>query len=406
MASSDKTVQKSHIRHVLEIAYPTCFINGDKRTPAEIGNVRLVFEDSMQTLKSFGDTWNSNQQVPSNQSCSIDYGLILLRKLGNLVLTHFEHLLLSFRQSAEITFRNMPNVEVYALMFDKYDFVPISKGHEQTKRNSSKAANIEDAEGKVIVTIGPADGISYKQRRPYLALGKEIPEDINKAKHDRDDTLPHIVRCICRELLNPLEGRRLSDEDAEPPKPWEPQTLLPQENFTTSFTIPHGKRVVIDGHCLQLEDLRNIQAIFPNRQMALEAWQVTLGKFKYEELAEQTLWDAAGFKSDRDVYSTPVVVESIVGPEKQEMRIAYMCRALANEQGEGDFCFFGMHHLLSRMLHREKNPDAVMDFPLLSYDVLSIDTDIGLLAGFNFDRWRRLGRYDAMQMDWQCWYTL
>lgn len=227
------------------------------------------------------------------------------------------------------------------------------------------------------------------------------------------------MELLCRELLNPLErpNELLSSRQEEPKKPWEAQDQLPKMT-TTSFELPPGARVLVNGHNLKLSDLHDIAAIFPNRQMALDGWSITRGTEPYEPLCDTALWDANGFKSDADVYMTPVIVENVDMNNGMSARIAYLCRELSNAHGEADFGFFGMHHMLSRMLYREQNPNsAITEFPLVPFEVrvslfhnvtnmaqiLSVDTDIGMLAGFYLDRWQRLGRYDAMNMSCPVW---
>lgn len=84
-------------------------------------------------------------------------------------------------------------------MLDDYVNMPISKGYEQAKRRAVRIAadqqfDTEDADGNThtVEKIVPADGISFRDRRPYLELGKEIPADISDALHDRKPSLLYV----------------------------------------------------------------------------------------------------------------------------------------------------------------------------------------------------------------------
>ena len=146
------------------------------------------------------------------------------------------------------------------------------EGEEKPKKKSRSK--------KIPPSTDPLDGISFKDRRPYLQLDEPIPIDISLALSDRDDTQIDIISFICYHLLK----------------------------GTCEFTIPKWKNLIIDGHCLTLEKSKILGVGIDQ---------------KYKP------------KDDLEAYSTPIIIQT-------DGKLSW-ATYLKNEIGESDFSIFFLY---------------------------------------------------------------
>lgn len=271
--------QKSDARHELERLFPGAFHVGV--SSYERGTI-VAFEDGLQSLKPLG----SGTLDTCNESCRLRFA---------------DDIIANAKKSAESTLCET-SCSTYFIVFDKVIYVPIVKGHEQRKRDDSKvtASSPKESKKKPEPDRTPSDGIGFKQRRPYLVRGQPIPRDLKLAIGDRDDTLPHIISCMCMEWANP--GSELA------------------------IVTPKFKRVIIDGHGLTLEMAR---------------WCKIGGKYP---------------ANDEEAYQTPILIGDPFEHSYDKSHARWF-PALRNQHGETDFAIFfhmsKMEKMYSERLHAE-----------------------------------------------------
>lgn len=391
-----KSSAKSDGRKVLEAQWYGAFFPSavNKPLPQGHSSALIVIADEIQALKGFGSSFNSDPTKPDT-----------------FEKTHFEDLCEGMRLSAESTFKNSRTCEIYCCVFDKSRFVPISKGVEQTKRNlklptlgsSTVAAAAADEPNDVGHVIPPADGISYKNRRPYISPGQPIPTDWNLAKHDRKDTLQDIIRQLSRGLLNvrwtyEFAPPKLGDEPGAPRR----TVATPPRNC---YQIPAGKRVIVDGHAMTLQDVLDL-GIYMTRKHMLSIVQSTP-----ELLAEN------GYTTDEHVYETPICFDHVLTADNDDYLACYFMPELRNRVGEADFSIFAIHKQLSQVLYREQleresvstaayqATAALMSqyMPYVPMDILSVDTDLIYLSLLYLDKLRRDRQTNVQHTNCQIW---
>jgi hypothetical protein len=199
------------------------------------------------------------------------------------------------------------------MCYDKHKYVPDIKGQEQVDRDENFIDDEDDSgseaerKRKKKEERTPDDGISFKDRRPYLLNNETIPADFQDALHDRDDTRREVIRCIVRSWLHPGSGCFALD------------------------SVPSGKRLIVDGHCLTLEDC--------------------------EELGVKGIRP----KTDEDAAKTPLVLGLPLIPEDflQIEPYPYLTwgAELRNENGEADFGIFYLWKQLCKLDQREYGLD-------------------------------------------------
>lgn len=351
----EKSVTKSDGRHLLQLQWPEAFYPRPPQIP-KTGNVHqdayLVLADEIQTIKSF---------IPDPTSDA--YKPIM-----------FEEFMAGLLRSAIYTLESQPSTKIYGFVLDKSKYVPISKGVEQTKRSAKIASDPEKHEEKY--SVPPADGIDFRHRRPYLVPGKELPTDWNLAKHDRHGTLQDIIKCISKSMC---------DVRTTP-------SNVPN--------IPPTKRMFVDGHALNLDDVMSLASIYPDREMAIMHKEK---RYNPELLGLKATWQMSGFcDSETDVYDTPICFEYYIDKETfEDGRLIYFLKPLRNRIGEADFAFFTLHRLVSQMEYMNDlketgeivkcclSEKAKRDFEFLPLDIYSIDTDIIYLASIFADKIRK-----------------
>ena len=304
--------KKSNAVPVFKSHWPDAFHDG--AVQSHVADV--TFEDCLQSLKSIGA--GSLDPAALDDSCVISSG---------------KHLLMSMKKSAEsVLERTM--CDTYVMCFDKYRYVPVVKGVEQTQRNkknlkaeqensssSPGAPKRKNASVPKPRDPRPRDGISFQERRPYLVLDQPLPADWKGAMEDRQDTLQHVIALVCEMWL-------FSDD---------PDVRL---------CVPEGSSIILDGHCLSRAVLEKHGIIVPGND-------------------------------DLDPYDVPICVGrnlfnveplTIYAREEEEGK-PFLCPELTNQLGETDFVVFFLHRQLCECL---KQP--------LSMSIFSTDTDMLFLS--------------------------
>ena len=193
------------------------------------------------------------------------------------------------KRSAEYAL-DKTNCQLYVISFDKSEFVPIAKGVEQMKRNER---------GK----LSESDLKNLRSRRPYLDVLKPVPEDWEKAKKDRDDTMPHVIGYVCEKWLT---------KDSE-----------------FQIYIAPGKRVIIDGHCLSWEQIKKLN---------IKGYE----KFDHNKTNPNTIPIMLYASKEDSLGTCP------------RMRLE---PRLTNSIGESDFTMFFLHRELSKLCEQRFDVD-------------------------------------------------
>lgn len=179
--------------------------------------------------------------------------------------------------------------------------------------------------------VAEDDGIPHtdERKRPYITLYDDFPHDWDDSLSNRLGTLPHITRLICCWLLG-YQNDEPCGADA-------------------GFSIPVGTRIIIDGHCLKLEDIENLGIDLPD----------------------------IGVKWDNErLYGTPVCYEH--AKTKPFIR-RYLMPELFNSIGEADESMACLHYGICKM------DNHVYDMVVVSWD-----TDLLLNSLAYCDRFKRM----------------
>lgn len=247
---------KSNSRHIFQDLCSSAYHLKELITESKV-----VCEDTLQALKPMAGIDRFN---PANEQCILKSG----RDLVDRIKRSFEK---SHTKYEDIQQGYGP--KYYVMHFDKSRFVPMTKGVEQCRRDEQKKRNEENGVKK------KEENADYKKRRPYLFLDKPLPSDFGNALSDRDDTQVEIINFICFQLLN--------------------------NRNDCHAIVPQGKYLVIEGHCLTLEQCKKLG--------------VGLGQNWCPE-------------NDEEAYCTPIIISY------EEKKWA---KFLQNEIGETDFsCFY------------------------------------------------------------------
>lgn len=297
--------QKSEARHELARLFSGAFNSGCVSLGRDFD---VAFEDGLQALKSIG-----NGLLDTCNECP------KLRTADDI----FE----ATKRSAEQAL-NYTNCSTYCFLFDKYKYVPMAKGHEQSLRDNKRSTEEQECESEPKNKNGkrtkkpepdrtPLDGKPHRKRRPYLVSGMPIPRDVRLAIHDRDDSLPHIISLQCMEWISLGSPHCLN--------------------------IPQFKRVIIDGHCLTLEMAKTCGVG---------------GKYP---------------ASDKDAYQTPILVGDPFG-NSDNKSFAIWCPEFKNQHGEADSCtFFLLEHLIGKYPHRIHAEIYSNDTDMLNLSLIELD---------------------------------
>jgi hypothetical protein len=317
---------KSQSRHIMEKMYKESFIKGYE------GDYDVILLDALQIIKDVG-----------NGHCNP----AIMDGSGKQMTG--KELVVAVKYAAEYYLKNT-NCSVYVMMFDKIEKVPATKGETQSHRDESKKfyskegkmfdnsksketiQEIEDyiekeqlrygtlelevcntaKKTKVANNYVPDDGISYKDRRPYLRLDKLLPNDWTLAMTDRENTARHIISWIVYQMF-------FSDD---------------QE---CRVDVPIGKTFMVDGHCLQDSILSKLKTekntIFKELFYQLRGTQDQI----------KQLMNCTNFMPIVKRV-TDVVLEPTYSPP---MEMIYFESGLYNEHGESDFTFFNYIKVLS-----------------------------------------------------------
>jgi hypothetical protein len=302
---------KSVARHELQRLFPSAFFHG--RPDHNNGRHSLiVMEEMHQTLKG---TRNFPTLNPAYDVCKIKNGF---------------HLCGTMKKSCEYTLMET-DAYYYVMAFDKAKYVPVAKGDEHHGRDgndtteaetgseagaSPKTTSKSKAKAKADVpkpNYVPEDGISFKDRRPYLRMDDPLPRDFSLALSDREDTLMNIIAGISASWIDNDSGAQIY--------------------------VPPDKQVLIDGHCLHLDTARQI-GVKPrilNEDDPNSAWEP---------------------KDDDEAYDTPISISYDDGG-------AVWRPELKNQHGEAEVTCFFLHKRICELSQK-----------LIGMDILSIDTDV------------------------------
>ncbi len=326
--------------------------------PTESADV--VFEDSIQALKSVGQGACDPSRV--DPPCSVRNG---------------RELLMCMKKSAE-QILSETGCHTYVMCFDRYEKVPKAKGAEEASRDDKKTgvggrgdeeetdgidgSNADEAgkgKGKKrrstnggtprpvpVIDPNPEDGIGFKDRRPYLTLDDPLPRDWNGAMKDRDDTVRHVVRWLCLRWLG-YEGEEVT------------------------FSVPKGKRIILNGHELTNEvvDPSNVRWHQKSRA-SIEDLPICVGTPVPGGEGGITKTVLRG--SDSRVLPLRLEVERNFGfstSSEWKRDDLTLCEDLKNEIGEADFQFFYLHKSLCESFGRS-----------ISAHIFSTDTDMLYLS--------------------------
>jgi len=318
--------QKSQARHVMEKMYPEAFLSGVD------GKYDVILLDSLQLLKEIGN----QKDDPTNEN---------RRRLTG------KDLVVCLKNSAEYYLKNT-TCSVCVILFDKIERVPLGKGETQENRDETKNNYIEEnhiindglTPTKILENTGAVDNIleekkfcetEYKNlipfqlKRPYLHLDQVIPSDWGLAMTDRENTAKHIIAWIVFQMF-----------------------------FSTDcdciIQVPPGKKVMIDGHCL---DFGSLEMNLTDRD---SLFQSLYNKFPKERNQFMELCSK--------LYFVPLVKEQTYAQNSSfyvpPQELLYFDCSYFNENGEADFNFF---YYLQKM---SKDPK------LNVFCIHSVDTDI------------------------------
>jgi hypothetical protein len=250
--------QKAQVRHLFKQIFPDVFFKGfPKKTPGIVG------EDAIMSVRCIGDRellvedGKEEPQVPDART----YAKCLKR-------------------TAEWNLK-YKGCEYYLMCLDCDDLVPVTKGQEQEKRDSSRSERELQREHEM-----EERGLTptRKKKPPYFDLDDPIPLDFETAMKDRKVFRPWLLGWIARQLIESEDPRLRVD-------------------------VPFGKTLLISGHRLSREDAEDLE--------------IEVGKM-----------------TDKEILCTPI---SIVGPSPGDMPEVSFAKWARNEIGEGEFQIFTLH---------------------------------------------------------------
>lgn len=139
--------------------------------------------------------------VVKNATTAVHDSMQLLRSLDGKGIKTCVALVQAFRSAALDSLRLGSSVKTFVYCFDKYPFVPVSKGVEQMARAATASA-AEDASAVAAAAAGADDDDdsavdAYKE----LAIGNDLDENWKAHLFDRHFHVPRYIRFIVTQLL-------------------------------------------------------------------------------------------------------------------------------------------------------------------------------------------------------------
>lgn len=353
---------KSKVRHMLEQKFPSAFsaspLHGNKVTsrdledlkdklesssakdgPKSDGNTQLYIEDVLQAIKSYRITKDETKQEDENaeqqqdeESTSSDQP-----KKFKFVMTGSMFAERLLRNAYFFMNKNSSN-STHILQFDKYLFVPITKGSEQHKRDQFK--NKEKADDN----NNESTEVKKSWVGDYLNFSEPIPDDWNEALEDREGRLGAIIKFLTKCWINPSSGKACLDP------------LI-------------GKRCIIDGHNLSKQELIDL---------GVE------GIERAEKLLEQRTGGNVDFRLVPICIERPSLNDKPwnIFPSKNNnsripnKRAVYVVPELYNKLGESDFSAFFFIRKLSELAKTN-----------LKTKIFTVDTDLQIFTLAHLLRW-------------------
>jgi hypothetical protein len=223
----------------------------------------------------------------------------------------------------------------HILQFDKYSFVPITKGSEQHKRDQSNGKNKTDENHDEDKKTWVGD---------YLNFSAPIPDDWNEALEDRDGRLGAIIKFLTKCWINPSSGKACLDP-------------------------LNGKRCIIDGHNLNKQDLIDLGVEGIDRAEKL-LHQRTNGHVDFRLVP---ICIERPSPNDKPWNVFPSMNNSSRIPGK---RMVYVVPELYNKLGESDFSAFFFIRKLSELAKTN-----------LKTKLFTVDTDLQIFTLAYYLRW-------------------
>ena len=173
--------------------------------------------------------------IKTRATVAIHDSMQLLKSLSAKKIKTGTDLVQAFRAAVLEAFRPGSKISTFIFSFDKYPFVPVSKGVEQRSRDKTPSASADAADNQA------EDNDNLGQGHKELTLG---PLDENWKAHmrDRNYHVPRYIRFIVTNLLTGPPVVRLG--------------------------LRHGCRVIFDGH--YLEDLELFDGLCPMPERVTE----------------------------------------------------------------------------------------------------------------------------------------
>jgi hypothetical protein len=413
------------------------FVKG-KRPAGKFGG-NAIFEDSMQLLRTFrleppNPESNRRAQWAKKNGKPVP-SLEELEPLRNVY-----QLMDSVKRGADY-YLTEGTATTFVMAFDKARHVPMTKGEEQTERDAKEnlLKTVESNERPTLKQV-LRDGVEHAQRRPYLHPLLGFPWDYDHAMEDRHGTrmevlanccyhwlLPHAKRAeqlIAQDNLVRYDRQRLYQASVDfvmsVNDPGLPSTVnVPEASAdeqagnaellrSLGVKLPLGKKLVLDGHCLDyarmralgVESIEERRAAFGDVHEFCAQCQPRFNdspdQLSEAEMREEDEMDALQQKhldeafSREVLYDTPLVLSSELRSGVLPVTRLYLEDRLRNQLGEADFTIFFLYEQLCRIDHEEGIPRTS---PVL--EIHSIDTDLLYLSLVYMEKMRARAHYHA-----------
>lgn len=247
--------------------------------------------------------------------------------------------------------------DTYVMCFDKANFTPPTKGEEQADRDQDVMEQLRAERESTAVVLAnyskkvvEQDAMPHPDRRPYLVPDVGFPWDYDEALTDRQGTRKDIIRCICYHILD-VKERHYTCASLY-------SLGVRHRGLGMAAVVPPGKRLIIDGHCLSVWDVRELAQALGQQESPFGGGGVD--------------------PTDDELYETPVMLEA--HPLTGELKLRAV-PSLRNRIGETDFMLFALWERLCRA--PDILPDMQREFVRRAgFDITTTDTDLIYLSLF------------------------
>lgn len=332
----------------------TCHLHGRRHS------AQLAFEDSLQQLQLFKLHPSQRQRFLLEKESAQEEGGGSVEPIRMPL-----DLVRMMKKNAEYTLnkRGGGSYDTYVLCFDKGRFVPPTKKEEEADRDAGVVARLREQEEEAEAQqetptpgaslqgtskIFEASHVPHAEQRPYLRLHQGFHCEWDEAMTDREGTRMEIIRNLCQHMLDVYEAHGECDAL---------RAAGAQSPLGAGFQLERGKRVIIDGHCLRVPDVQELDL-----QIRLNQGQQLLG-------GENALGHGL---SDDDLYEIPICLAR----DAAGMYSLCLVPELRNRIGETDFTLFFLAERMAELSH----VTGYSPYRHGGFDVFSTDTDILHLA--------------------------